>query len=664
MIFPGTKFRHDINGLRAWAVVAVVLYHFGVPGFSGGFVGVDVFFVISGYLMTDIIYTKLQAKVGRTSFWLIDFYLNRAKRIFPALFVLVAVLLCLGWFLLAPPDYRTLGAHAATALTFVSNIQFWREAGYFDAASHEKWLLHTWSLSVEWQFYLVFPLFMAFVWRFSPGKLQTALALGGGFVVSLILSVYLTHSSPSVAFYLLPGRAWEMLAGGLVFLLSSQWKPKERVGLLFELSGFALIGLAIFGFDLKLAWPGYYALLPVCGTALVILAAKQSSVWTHNIAAQKLGLWSYSIYLWHWPIVVALVFIEAQTQTVAVALGLLFSVLLGWVSYTWVEKSSSKSLGGVPRWKSMIVLGFAMATLVIFSVQARLSNGVPGRLSPGVELAASEALNFNPQRSKCHVMAGEKFKACVYGGPNIKVLLVGDSHAMSLVSAVQASLPTTQDGVMAFTYTSCPTIFGVLHENADLKCAEFNEWVMNQISTLPSELPLIIINRTTVYAFGSHIPSDPSYNRPLVSFDNSYAHPSNNFLEEFKTKMIASICRVAMTRPVYLVRPIPEMPFDVPKILSRRLLMGRYGDVAISFEDYKNRHSFVWSVQDAASIKCGANIIDPTKVLCSSGKCIGSFNNRPLYYDDHHLSQFANSEYMGLPYIFKDASAQFPISTE
>ena len=150
------EFRKDINGLRAYAVLAVMLYHFQIPFFNGGFVGVDVFFVISGYLMTRIILQGMEKGNG----WLLNFYYGRARRIIPAVLVLCAVLLFLGWFLVLPEDYRKLAKHSVAALTFSSNVTFWKESGYFDVASHEKWLLHTWSLSVEWQFYLLYPLIL------------------------------------------------------------------------------------------------------------------------------------------------------------------------------------------------------------------------------------------------------------------------------------------------------------------------------------------------------------------------------------------------------------------------------------------------------------------------------------------------------------------------
>ncbi len=211
-----TKFREDINGLRAWAVVIVILFHFGVPGFSGGFIGVDVFFVISGFLMTRIVIRGLE----NNKLSIIDFYMARARRIIPALLALCTVLLGLGWFVLVPPDYEKLGSHAVSSAAFVSNIKYWAETGYFDSASHEKWLLHTWSLSVEWQFYILLPVALWAVWRVKPGRSAQIWAIATCLLASLLASVLTTAHSPATAFFMLHTRAWEMLSGGLVFLLS------------------------------------------------------------------------------------------------------------------------------------------------------------------------------------------------------------------------------------------------------------------------------------------------------------------------------------------------------------------------------------------------------------------------------------------------------------
>lgn len=193
-------FRPDIAGLRAWAVLVVVLYHFGVPGFSGGFVGVDVFFVISGFLMTKIIVNGLQG-VGGKRFSLWQFYLARARRIVPALVVLCVVLLIIAWFVMPFTDYKQLGMHVLTAVLFVSNIQFWREAGYFDVESHDKWLLHTWSLSVEWQFYLVLPLVLWATWKHWPGSKGAVVVIVAMMLASFTLSVWFTATKPEAAFF-------------------------------------------------------------------------------------------------------------------------------------------------------------------------------------------------------------------------------------------------------------------------------------------------------------------------------------------------------------------------------------------------------------------------------------------------------------------------------
>ena len=345
------RFRKDINGLRAWAVVAVVLFHFGVPGFTGGFVGVDVFFVISGFLMTGIVVGKLETP-DRAASWkldVLDFYLARARRILPALAVLCATLIAAGWFALGPLDYAQLATHAAAALVFLSNFQFWREAGYFDIQAHEKLLLHTWSLSVEWQFCLVLPLVLLVIWKIRPGRKFLGAAILAGFAASLFLSVALTPRATSASFYLLPTRAWELLAGSLAYLHQDRNTLSRAGNGILELLGFLLIAFSIAAFDGADPWPGWRAFIPVLGTALVILSRNGGSPLSTTRAAQWLGKTSYSIYLWHWPLCVALVYTGTQGQAVPTLAAIALSLALGWLSWKLVEEPGRQSLAGQPR---------------------------------------------------------------------------------------------------------------------------------------------------------------------------------------------------------------------------------------------------------------------------------------------------------------------------
>lgn len=640
---PPATFRTDINGLRAFAVLAVMLYHFGVPGFGGGFIGVDVFFVISGFLMTRILIESINGAGGGHWQWLWNFYLARARRIVPALLALCLVLLILGWYLLPSPDYRTLGTHTLFALTFLSNIKFWREAGYFDAASHDKWLLHTWSLSVEWQFYLLFPLLILLVWRLFTSRRAAFLALLIGFAASLFLSVLITPRQPSAAFFLLPTRAWELFAGGLVYLLGSHWRPGAASAWRLEGIGFLLIFTAATAFSADSAWPGYRAVLPVAGAMLVLLAARQASPWTHPRPLQAIGNWSYSIYLWHWPVVVALVYLERAQQIMPVLLGLGLSILLGWLSYTWVENPGRRLLARSRPWPATAMVAGLILLVAMPAYAVRQTAGFARRLPPEVELIAAESGNFNYRRTQCHGWGGMDFHRCVYGGEDVSAILVGDSHAESIVTAVFRALPTPEQGLLSFTYNSCPTIFEVKNrDRPDLKCAEFNDWVMREIAALPHEVPLIIANRTSAYVYGSNRPDESDYEKPYVYFDQPVASPTREFQAEFVRRLTMSVCRIANQRRVYMVRPIPEMSVDVPKFAARKQLIGQRFEVEVSRDNYEQRHSLVWAAQDLAHNDCKVHILDPLPWLCEDTHCPGLRNGRPLYYDSHHLSEYGN----------------------
>lgn len=637
-IRAASGFRDDINGLRAWAVIAVLLFHFRVPGFGAGFIGVDIFFVISGFLMTGIILRGLEQ--GNFSLW--QFYMARFRRIVPALMLLVAVLLALGWFWLPTPDYQTLGSQSAYSLGFLSNIHYWRSAGYFDSAAHEKWLLHTWSLGIEMQFYLLYPVFALLVWKLKAGVKTFAWSLLAVFVLSLALSVVVSSWKPTAAFYLLPTRGWELAAGGLVFLLgrnSPSWLAGKGpllygAGLVLWLAGFVLI-------DSGLAWPSGWALLPVLGTALIILANQQQARLMVNPLAQWLGNMSYSLYLWHWPLVVALYFADLQQQWGWVIGGLLLSLLLGQLSYRLVENPVRRGLTQRNYWQQVAALGVAGLMIGVAAVGVRLFS-FDGRLPAAVQLAAAEAANKDPRASKCAPGKNNQSPGCVYGQGEVGVILIGDSHAMSTVTSLASASEEWQKSVLFLGRSGCRPVRG-LKRSDEAGCFLFNEWLLNKELPLQagSKVPVVHVTRITSQVLG---PNESPERRPTGYFDSLpqiYNDPVFN--KKFKEAFIATACEIAARNSFYITRPIPEMGVHVPNTLIRNQMFGRDGDdIKITLAEYHQRHSFTWAMQDAAAEQCGVKILDPLPYLCDDQYCYGSRDGRPLYYDDDHLSEYGN----------------------
>lgn len=633
-------FRSDINGLRAWAVVAVVLYHFAVPGFAGGFVGVDVFFVISGFLMTGIISGGLR----RETFSLWRFYLARARRIMPALLLLCAVVLAVGWFLMMPKEYETLGRHARDSLLFTSNLRYLSESGYFASAPHEKWLLHTWSLSVEWQFYLLLPLLLMVVWKFFPQRRALLAAHLLVALLSLVWCVVLTLGNPDKAFFSLWSRAWEMLAGGILFLLGDRLALSAAVRRLLELVGIALIVAAITLLEASSLWPGWLALLPVSGALLVLLAQRQGSWLTGNGVAQWVGTRSYSIYLWHWPLVALLAYYSVLDDAGWVGSALVATLLLGALSYACCEVPARRSLERLRMGVGVIVL-LMPVLLVVMAAQQIRRTGIPERLPETIAQVEAQRLNRNPRSDECLKYT----KSCRYGGEEIAALVVGDSHADTLVTAIVASLPHAAQGVYFRGTTSCLMIFSAqprkkLAGKFSERCVKIRQELANELDQLLPGKPIIVINRASVYVFGEQdMNGVPSPGRPSVFFSREYDQPTEAFLAEFRQQYIDTTCRMTAQHPVYLLRPVPEMRDPVPLALGREMLMGlRAPEVSITREEYQRRHAFIWAVQDAAVKECGAKVLDPLPYLCDDTRCYGSRNGWPLYVDDDHLSEFGN----------------------
>lgn len=631
------KFRLDINGLRAWAVLSVVLYHFGVPGFNAGFVGVDIFFVISGFLMTSIIVEGLESQRGLSVF---GFYVARAKRIVPALLLLCATLMVVGWITLPAFEYGALGVQVISALGFFSNIKFWRETDYFSDASQDQWLLHTWSLSVEWQFYLLLPVLLLVLWRLKPGRGAASVLLGLLFIASLALSALVSAKNSAFAFYLLPTRTWEMLAGSMVYFLAGHVALRPLARRLVELLGFALIITSIVIFDTRSIWPGWYATVPVLGTALVILAGRQSSIWTGTRVAQWFGNWSYSLYLWHWPIVVVLVYANLKGDVGATLLGLAATLVLGWASYALVEQRTRSYFGGRGNFASAAIISVCVLAVAVPSLFIKLQGGVLGRIDPQIDAVYNEANDKNPRLVECFSVGNKPVPGCTYGGKDLGVIVIGDSHAGSIMRSLEKALLSKELHVLDWSLNACPTVAGIKSTEDGTRCGDFVREAVEKQKALPKEVPLVILNRSSLYAMGpnepgreNEIPVTPYY------FEKPFSSRSAEYQAALRDGIVKTACELAQSRPVYMLRPIPEMKYSVPKTMGRALMFGKHQEVSVAFSEYQERNRISWETQDLALQQCGVTLLDPTAYLCADGKCDGARDGIPLYYDDDHLSE-------------------------
>ena len=637
------KFRYDINGLRAYAVALVVLFHFGVFGFAGGFIGVDVFFVISGFLMTKIIVSSLT----KDTFSFLKFYISRANRIIPALAVLISIVGLIGWFTLLPQEFKDYAKHSIASLTFLSNIQYFRESGYFDAVSHEKLLLHTWSLSVEWQFYIILPIFLLLIAKlFKNIKILKFLYIMV-FLISLLLSIYFTKNYASASFYLLPTRAWEMMAGGLIYLYFDKISFKENSKRILDLLGFSLIILSLILFTGKTAWPSYNALLPVIGSFLVLLANNNNSPFTNNKIAQFLGNTSYSIYLWHWPLVFYLAYLEKSENIIFVIGAIIFSVILGWLSYKFIENPTRKYLSNTSTIENYIVTLIYLFIPIVFLSFIYVKNGLPSRLPEEVKQIAVKNAERNPRFNECHPSSGSHLPECIYGKGEVKLLVIGDSHAEAMMQAVQKSLPT---GVAAldWTYSGCPTVKNIKKINSpDFKCDEAISYYLKKSKDAYQDSKILIINRANVLFHGAP-DGDPTTKKPIRYVGQPSESYDQRYHQTMKSAYVETLCEFAKHHEVYVTRPVPEFPVNIPKVLGHRLIINSDEKVIMPKSDYIQRSKLAFEAQDEASKKCGIHILNTTSYFCDSNKCYSDKNGIPLYFDDDHLSVYGANQLIPL----------------
>lgn len=473
------RYRPDINGLRALAVLAVLLFHAFPAALPGGFVGVDVFFVISGYLISTIILQNL----GNGSFSFVDFYARRVRRIFPALLLVLFSCLVLGWFVLVAQEYAQLGRHIAAGAGFVSNLILWSESGYFDTASSAKPLLHLWSLGVEEQFYIVWPLLVWWIWRKQYGILAMLLAL---LLLSFCINVYTVGGDPVAAYYSPVGRFWELLVGALLAhrtLSAHSDKPASHANLRAAV-GLLLITVAVVTLDKKAAFPGWWAVLPVAGAALLISAGDEAWLNRHVLASRGMvwiGLISYPLYLWHWPLLSLAEIIAGQPPAPQYRVAcLLLALSLAWLSYLLVERPFRAAKY---RLRQVLWLVALMTLLGCLGLNIQSRDGLPFRheqLSPVKDAGARSAgftslgvsIRKDDKNYSCADLVPRRTRSmdvfCHLSDPRPYLAVIGDSHSNHLFAGLKRSTNDQFNRVLVVGAGGChPALRAEQSENCD-----------------------------------------------------------------------------------------------------------------------------------------------------------------------------------------------------
>ncbi len=500
------RFRYDINALRALAVLAVVAYHFGLPGAASGYIGVDIFFVISGCLIGGQIHQQLAAGQFRLS----AFYASRVRRIVPALVVMCAAVFVWGWFFQLPEPYKNVVRSIVAALFFVSNIAFTNDLGYFDASALFKPLLHTWSLAVESQFYLVLPLALMLAFRLRVGW-QLAVLLGT-LLASMGFAVYSGQHAAAAVFYAFPARVWEFLLGCWVGIYPlalvktvGKWAPGAKPLRLLRLAAWLGLLASCFFIPKGVVWPGGWTLVPTLLTALVIgLGARlRAGPVAANALVQQVGKLSYSLYLWHWPVLVCwgLTYAQQAVPTGWAVAGLLAATwALAWLSWRWIEQPIRTNRR---RWTSRRLWGAYGAALGVFVLAGAgvwAYKGAPARLPSYLQGASTAAQMPNHDRLACWELprapkAGQKL-TCSLGSTETVTptfAIWGDSHANHLQDAMREALVGKPLSGYVFALGGCMP--ALASEPVGGACDAHNEGAWNVIAGHKSIRTIVIAVR-------------------------------------------------------------------------------------------------------------------------------------------------------------------------
>lgn len=608
--------RLDIQGLRAIAVLAVVLYHAAPLTLTGGFAGVDIFFVISGYLIAGILLGEME----QGKFSLLGFYERRVRRLFPALFLMLAVVLGLGALLLPPIQFQELGRTAASTVFFVSNFDFFSMSDYFDSDAEFRPLLHTWSLAVEEQFYLAFPILLWLLVSFARRWMR--LALIGCAIISFALCLWALDRNVAAAFFLAPFRGYELLLGAVLAGVPFPARAPQILRDLLSLLGLCLIGASLVLINQAMPFPGFAALAPCLGAAMVLFAGANGTSFGGRLISGPFfvffGALSYSLYLWHWPV---LVFgkdvLLAEPNVLQTALLVAIAIVAATLSWRFVEQPFLKRR--LPRWQIFAAGGAAMATATAVAGLVFFAHGLPSRFDARAHALFAQSESFSPRRWECHNFLHELRSYdsnCVLGAPGAEphYAVWADSHGVALAFALSERLAPRGEAVMEITGSGCPPSQDYSRLDQPL-CAEQNA--------------ITLAGLTRDERIGT-----------VIFSVNFAAYPRQQWPDVLAglTRSVEAVA--AAGKRVVLVYPIPVFDYDVPSALG--MLAARGADpasYALSRAHFDATNATAVAHLDVLRRRVGAIAIHPENALCGRTRCPAYVaGHGALYYNKDHLS--------------------------
>lgn len=663
------RYRADIDGLRALAIIPVILFHAFPSLMPGGFVGVDIFFVISGFLISNILLEGLE----KGTFSFAAFYRNRIRRLFPALLVLLAACLAAGWFLLLPDEYENLGKHMVGAVGYVENFVLRREAGYFDVRSQFKPLMHLWSLGIEEQFYLTYPLFLWAMWRVRRMLFPALVLVAAG---SFALNIVYVRGDAAGAFFLPQTRCWELAAGCAIacwqilrketylstnLLRSSMRSRWPRVsdgpiGNVFSAAGVALIAIAVLRIREHDAFPGWYALLPVCGAALLIVAGPKAHINRLVLSDRRMvfvGLISYPLYLWHWPILTFPRMLAGGEIPVSWRIaGIVLSFALAWLTFHFVEKPIRF---GRKNWFRPVALAAVSVVLACVGYAATRDGYV--RRFPGVAQDLGDLRKVVWSTSECRTISGlSKIDYC--RTTSVKppdVLLIGDSHAAVLYEGLAPLYRQRSLTLMNLGEAGCAPFYDTetVPGERDRDCSAPVNGMLDFAAHSASVRTIIFSARGPRYMSGEGFGAVESGAAPKkIRWKGAPAGAPQP--EMYAGALRYTIARLSSSgKTVILFIDWPELGFDSRSCLARPFGLfpstRKFCEVPRKEVDLRNR-AYRGLMFRLASELGNVKLFDPLPWLCDSSACYALKDGRLLYSDSNHVS-IAGAEYLATKYF-------------